>query len=129
LFIRKFFVVENDVFHNDFGNFPEFPKLSKVLSHLSPAFRILASEPKKHPFYSASWGWLTKPLQLQPRPEGRGADDDVRIYPRRFYGILVLCRKQKKISGEDHVMEIARMLSGSSITPEAVANERTLSHL
>jgi len=32
----------------------------------------------------------------------------------------------KKITGEDHVMEIARMLSGSSITPEAVANARAL---
>lgn len=32
----------------------------------------------------------------------------------------------RRLSGEERVMEVARMLSGSSVTPEAVANARSL---
>ena len=32
----------------------------------------------------------------------------------------------RRIDGEDRVMEIARMLSGSSITPAAIANAKSL---
>ena len=39
--------------------------------------------------------------------------------PRAVSGI-------RRVEGEDRVQEIARLLSGASITPEAVANARSL---
>lgn len=32
----------------------------------------------------------------------------------------------KKLSGEQRVLEVARMLSGASLTPEAIANAKSL---
>lgn len=58
-------------------------------------------------------------------PQVAAKGDAHYIVTKEFYGDRAIS-SIRKISGEDRVMEVARILSGSRVTPEAIANAKSL---